>query len=57
MNTLTIKQKVHYFVVAALLALGLMTAVIAGTQHSDSSVGAIDQVEHLAGPDDDHGGG
>lgn len=57
MNTRTMQQKVHYLVVAALLALGLMTAVIAGTQHSDSSLGAIDYIEHLAGPDDDHGGG
>lgn len=57
MNTRTIQQKVHYLIIAALLALGLMTAAIANTQQSDISSGAAHQLEGMAGPTDDSGGG
>lgn len=57
MNTLTIKPKVRYLAVAALLALGLMTAVIATTDDANTNGGAVHQVEQMAGPTDDSGGG
>lgn len=57
MNTQSIKENVRYLIVAALLALGLMTAVVATMQHNELSVGATHLIDHMAGPDDDHGGG
>lgn len=57
MNTHSIKENVRYLIVATLLALGVMTAVIATTDDADTNGGTAHQVEQMAGPTDDSGGG